>query len=670
MLTVKVDNADPVVAITSGGGMVGVATQTISGTVADANLGSQVEIFDNGGGTAIATATIGIGGTWSVSVDLGDEGAHSLVAVTTDLAGNVGSSSALVYTLNTTLPPPTVALGAGFDNGPDTDDGVTGITAPQLVGTASAGAVITVTDGGAVLGTTNADGAGAWSFALPVLAAGPHALAVSQTNGGITSAAATFDLTIDPRLHTGTAGRDVFTFTSAVDFTDPVRWIDGLAESDTLSLTFTADLTDASFANLHNLEKLTLGATGSQSLVLGTEASLGFGSLLRVTATAASLLDLDGSALGAGTALIVVSGSGDDSLIGGAGNDSLTGGVGNDTLIGGEGDDRLYGGLDTDSLVGGAGNDRYVVDFAGDAVVEAADAGIDRVSASISYTLGAALEHLTLTGSADLDGTGNALANRLTGNDGANALNGSVGNDSLTGGAGHDTLIGGEGNDRLDGGLEADSLVGGAGNDAYVVDAMGDVVVEDADAGIDRVSASISYVLHAALENLTLTGTADLNGTGNALANALTGNAGANGLDGGLDNDSLDGGAGNDTLIGGEGNDRLDGGLDDDSLVGGEGNDVLDGGLDADVLVGDAGNDVFRFTRGEAQGDIVADFVGNAAAIGDRLRFSGYGTAAEGAQFVQIDATTWRITSSDNVIQETIQFTNAAVLHASDWAFV
>jgi Ca2+-binding RTX toxin-like protein len=177
---------------------------------------------------------------------------------------------------------------------------------------------------------------------------------------------------------------------------------------------------------------------------------------------------------------------------------------------------------------------------------------------------------------------------------------GTAGNDSLTGTAyadslnglgGNDTLSGGAGNDRLDGGSGADTLLGGAGNDSYVVDNASDKVFETTTAtsktdagGVDTVEASVSWTLGNFLENLTLTGGAALNGTGNALANVLTGNDGAN------------------TLSGLAGNDVLFGGASADLLIGGAGNDVLTGG---------AGADVFRFESAlSASGnlDSITDF--------------------------------------------------------------
>jgi len=156
------------------------------------------------------------------------------------------------------------------------------------------------------------------------------------------------------------------------------------------------------------------------------------------------------------------------------------------------------------------------------------------------------------TGAFMLGGTGN---DTLVGSASADVLYGGGGNDSLSGGAGNDVLIGGAGNDYLDGGTGADIMVGGTGNDTYVVDSLSDQVIESSGQGTDTVLSSISYTLGANVENLTLTGAAALNGTGNSADNALTGNAAANVLTAGDGNDTLIGGKGNDTLIGGTGND-------------------------------------------------------------------------------------------------------------------
>jgi serralysin len=163
-----------------------------------------------------------------------------------------------------------------------------------------------------------------------------------------------------------------------------------------------------------------------------------------------------------------ISGTGnslDNLLSGNSGNNSLTGGDGKDTLDGGRG---------IDSLNGGAGDDTYIVDSSTDLITEAADAGTDTVTASVSFSLAAIanVENLTLTGKANINGTGNSLDNLISGNSG---------NNSLTGGDGKDTLTGGRGNDSLDGGAGADRLTGGSGTDTFRLAAFTDSLLRSSD---------------------------------------------------------------------------------------------------------------------------------------------------------------------------------------------
>jgi Ca2+-binding RTX toxin-like protein len=348
--------------------------------------------------------------------------------------------------------------------------------------------------------------------------------------------------------------------------------------------------------------------------------------------------------------------NGADTLTGTTNADTLNGLGGNDSLTGLAGNDLLDGGTGADTLTGGVGDDTYVVDNTLDRVIELSGGGVDLVQSSITHTLGAEVENLTLTGTAAISGTGNALGNQITGNSAANTLNGGTGADTLTGGSGNDTLLGGTENDLLDGGTGADSMVGGTGNDTYVVDSTLDRVIEAASGGTDLVQSSITYTLGTEVENLTLTGTAAINGTGNALANQITGNTGANTLNGGTGADTLTGGVGNDTYVvdnlgdrvielsgggvdlvqssitytlgtevenltltgstaingtgnalanqitgntgantlnGDAGADTLTGGSGNDRLLGGTENDWLDGGTGADTLEGGVGDDTY-----------------------------------------------------------------------------
>lgn len=297
-------------------------------------------------------------------------------------------------------------------------------------------------------------------------------------------------------------------------------------------------------------------------------------------------------------------GNGADNVMGLGGNDSISTFGGNDTLDGGAG---------ADTMAGGSGDDTYWVDNALDVVVENSGEGTDTVNASVSYTLGANVENLVLTGFA-MSGTGNDSANVITGT---------------------------SGNDTLDGGAGADTLIGGAGNDTYRVDNADDVITESAGGGTDTVIASASYTLGDNVENLTLA-IGGLTGTGNALNNTITGAAGADTIDGGAGNDFMAGGAGNDTYYVDSAGDTVSevagGGIDtviasvdytiagdvenlvltagahsgtgnalNNRITGTEGNDTLDGGLGGDTLIGGLGDDTFKVDNA---GDVVVELDG------------------------------------------------------------
>ncbi len=282
-----------------------------------------------------------------------------------------------------------------------------------------------------------------------------------------------------------------------------------------------------------------------------------------------------------------------------AGNDSLTGGGGNDQLSGGGGNDTLDGGAGGDEMAGGDGDDTYVVDDDGDIVVEAAGEGHDVVRTTLNrYDLPDHVEDLVFEGNGRLIAHGNAEDNtiggtkrhdRLFGGDGNDTLTGGPGEDSLygqggddllvggggsdilrggagddvlrgggsadmlIGNGGRDTLIGAGGNDTLNGGGGADVMIGGAGNDTYVVNAAGDVVEETANGGnhdeVQSGNLSLDLADYANIEDATLTGTGNLDLTGNDDRNRLTGNDGDNTIFGGLGGDILTGGGGADVFV-------------------------------------------------------------------------------------------------------------------------
>ena len=505
--------------------------------------------------------------------------------------------------------------------------------------------------------------------------------------------------TLDVRVtatDTGTLSvSDVFTFTIQNVNEAPTVAAPLVDQQATQGTLFTVVVPTSTFADVDAGDTLTYSATRADGAALptwltfnpstrtfsGTPQGSDLGTLdVRVTATDAGTLSAtDVFAL----AVLPITGTaGNDSLTGTSGDDVILGLAGDDVLQGLAGNDFLDGGSGLDTMTGGTGNDTYVVDNAGDVVTESANSGTDTVQSTLTYTLGANLENLTLTGSTPINGTGNTLNNVLTGNSANNTLNGGTGADTLIGGQGNDlyvvdnvgdvvtelasegadlvqsaisytlgahlenlTLTGaiatnGTGNaldNLLTGNSGANVLTGGAGNDTYVVSA-GDTIIENATEGTDTVSSVLTWALGANLENLTLTGATVINGTGNSLSNVLTGNSAANVLDADGGDDTLNGGAGADTLIGGTGHDiyvvdnvgevvteQLNEGTDlvqssvtytlapnvenllltgtgaingtgnglANTLTGTSGNNTLDGGAGADTLVGGLGNDTY-----------------------------------------------------------------------------
>ncbi|MFN6537638.1 MAG: calcium-binding protein [Nostoc sp. EkiNYC01] len=382
---------------------------------------------------------------------------------------------------------------------------------------------------------------------------------------------------INIRKLTGTAGNDSITGTLNDDKIEGLGGNDtlfGLAGNDTLDGgtgqdTMTGGLDNDTYIVDDSADKVvenanqgtdtirssisyTLGENLENLILTGTSNLSGTGNTLNNLITGNSVNNtLNGKA-------------GDDIINGEDGDDTLKGELGNDTLNGGAGNDTLDGGAGNDVMIGGAGNDIYYTDSSNDQITEVFNEGTDTVSSAITWTLGNNLENLIFTGSNAINGTGNGLKNSITGNTANNTLLGGDNDDTLKGNAGNDTLNGGAGNDVM---------IGGAGNDIYYTDSTNDQITEVVNEGTDTVSSAITWTLGNNLENLILTGSNGINGTGNALNNNITGNSANNNLSGGDNNDTLNGGDGNDTLIGGTGNDILIGGRGSDLLTGGTGND-------------------------------------------------------------------------------------------------
>lgn len=404
--------------------------------------------------------------------------------------------------------------------------------------------------------------------------------------------------------------------------------IDGGAGADTLTGgtgndTYTADETDTIVEGVGEGIDIVLSARSHvlaanvENLTLSGTAVSGEGNAIDNLINGTALFNL------------LLGGDGNDRLSGFGSGDQLFGDGGSDILDGGDGNDELDGGAGSDDMYGGLGDDAYVVDNVGDLVIEYAGEGsFDRVTSTVSYSLATTseVEVLSLVGAAALVGIGSSTNNSIVGNEFDNTLAGRGGDDVIKAGAGNDILFGddgdddlrgGAGNDIVEGGIGGDTMSGGAGDDYYYVDDGADILVESAGGGIDEAAVSVSYTLGAEVENAFLTGSGNLDLTGNASANTLNGNSGNNRIDGGDGDDTLGGGLGDDTLIGGNGN---------DILKGGDGNDIVIGGSGIDSLGGRNGIDTFRFLAVGDSGttlvaaDRITDF---SAAQGDKIDLAG-----------------------------------------------
>ncbi|QSJ17061.1 M10 family metallopeptidase C-terminal domain-containing protein [Nostoc sp. UHCC 0702] len=161
------------------------------------------------------------------------------------------------------------------------------------------------------------------------------------------------------------------------------------------------------------------------------------------------------------------------------------------------------------------------------------------------------MEYLTLTGTANITGTGNNLDNTITGNIGNNLLKGLAGNDTLLGNAGDDTLIGGAGNDILTGGSGSDRFLFGSGavftNSSFGVDSLTDFVKGTDKIALSKTSFNALSTTFNAGEfttiNTEIANEANIAGasSGKIVYNLATGNLlyNPNGTTAGLDNGGL-----------------------------------------------------------------------------------------------------------------------------------
>jgi Ca2+-binding RTX toxin-like protein len=305
----------------------------------------------------------------------------------------------------------------------------------------------------------------------------------------------------------------------------------------------------------------------------------------------------------------VITGSGNDTILGSIGPNVIYAGAGNDAVDGGPSSDVIHGGDDNDWLGGGSAGDVILGEDGADTLqgglgadTISGNTGVDKVTYEseilpVSVSLGDVAND-GLAGEGDNVGsdieniTGGAGKDTLTGSNSANSILGGAGNDTIFGQGGSDTLDGGPNNDTIHGGTEGDTLDGGPDKDTLFGDDGVDTLAGGPGSdklyggtGADWVdykdaAGPVSVNLAKGKGKSKTDGSDKLkeieNAFGSAFDDTLTGDAMANTLSGFEGNDTIDGGGGLDHLFGAVGDDSIRGGLGDDEVSGGPGTDTAD----------------------------------------------------------------------------------------------
>ncbi|MBD1909525.1 MULTISPECIES: Ig-like domain-containing protein [unclassified Leptolyngbya] len=621
-LTVTVDVSAPAAPTLKGATRTNDNIPTLSG---NAESGATVEIFD--GNTSLGTV-IAVDGQWSFAPDAAlNDGNHTFTVKVTDAAGNISeASNSLTTQIDSTRPATPTLTGAALTND----------TTPELSGTAEAGAVVGIFEGGlsedgTLLGTATADSTGHWSFSpTESLAAGPHTFIVLSRDSfiNVSEPSSPLEMMID------VAVPSVPTLTGAARTNDTTPTLSGDAESGATVEIFDGDVSLGTVVAADGRWSFTPGtalnngshrftAKATDAAGNTSEASAPLTAEIDGTAPTAPTLtgtaftndttpDLSGEAE-AGSNLEIFNGSTSlgTVVVGDAGHWSFSPSTpldqGTYTFTAQATD--TFGNISATSIPLAVTIDTMAPEvpaFTGDPSRYnnlPTFTGTGEASATLQILRGT-----TVLGTTTVDDTGhwtftpaNPLvagqytltcraidaAGNMSGESAPLSFNvfpwgvtpfddvvtGTANADVISSLAGDDVIYGLGGDDQLVGEENNDRLYGGEGNDSLL-----------GRSGDDR--------LEGGLGNDVLTGgTGSDTLLGDEGRDRLSGDTENDRLDGGNNDDTLFGGTGSDTLLGGAGNDLLAGNRDDDRLYGGDGTDTLFGGYGADNLFGGAGND-------------------------------------------------------------------------------
>jgi Ca2+-binding RTX toxin-like protein len=432
------------------------------------------------------------------------------------------------------------------------------------------------------------------------------------------------------------SGIGVDTILSSVTYTLPTL-------VDTLTLTGTANLTATGNSDAANRitgnsgnDRLVAGS-GKDTLVSGAGVDTlvgGTGGDTYVINNSADVIEVAANrsdavqssvsyTLQASAASLTLTGTGNLTATDGSGHAVITGNAGNDTLIGGSGEDTLIAGSGVDTLVAGTGANTLVLNNAADVIQGVSSR--DTIEASFNDTMGAGVDHLVVTGSANLIATGNGDAsNSITANAGIDTLIAGTGSDTLNGNAG-DTYVlnSGFGHDQIQqdtgtgilqfgAGISAASLdlsltQGSDGNPALLIADGASTVTIDGGLGGSISEFEFSngttlnlaqLVAQAAFTSETVNGADGQIVLNNATAVSLTGGIGNDTIYGYGASDTIIAGSGNEAIFGANAGDLLAGSVGNDTLHAGAGDTTLIGGTGNTVMYGGTGNDFYQLTQG------------------------------------------------------------------------